>query len=222
MIIFHIARQSARLAPLRVRRLDACLRVRDQRASADACCSEPTTSCTRAARATRGCTTRARTSGRNSLADGHTAEHPRSILDGGVRSHKCAAGNNAHVYSDVNDNNQDDAGEDVAPTTFDVDGHPEFINSFSSNTSDFFENCAANFPCSWDRDAVMATPRGMRTGRRTRPRCSGSSTTTTTTSAVADRLHAGVGQFPGHNIPAMAAGQRPRARRDDDGANTDQ
>ncbi len=90
----------------------------------------------------------------NGLVDGHTQNTQVYPDAWGPISDTALSGNNAHVYSDVNDNNQDDAGEDVAPTSFDVDGHPEFIYPFSSNTSDFFENCATNFPCSWDRDAV--------------------------------------------------------------------
>ena len=87
----------------------------------------------------------------NGLVDGHT-QATRVYPDGwGPISHTALSGNNAHVYSDTNDNNQDDSGEDVGQTTTDVDGNPEFIYPFASNTSDIFDNCSTNFPCSWER-----------------------------------------------------------------------
>ena len=60
-------------------------------------------------------------------------------------------GPNTHVYSDVNDNNADDAGEDIPSTdaagnfnyTFQAFGTPPFGNTINSN-------CTAAYPCSWD------------------------------------------------------------------------
>jgi extracellular elastinolytic metalloproteinase len=60
-------------------------------------------------------------------------------------------GPNVHVYSDVNDNNKDDAGEDIPSSdvagnfnyTFQQFGTPPFGNTINSD-------CTALFPCSWD------------------------------------------------------------------------
>jgi len=60
-------------------------------------------------------------------------------------------GPNTHVYSDVNDNDAADAGEDIPSSdaagnfnyTFQVFGTPPFGNTINSD-------CTALFPCSWD------------------------------------------------------------------------
>jgi len=60
-------------------------------------------------------------------------------------------GPNTHVYSDVNDNDAPDAGEDIPASdaagnfnyTFQVFGTPPFGNTINSD-------CTALFPCSWD------------------------------------------------------------------------
>jgi len=60
-------------------------------------------------------------------------------------------GQNTHVYSDINDNDKADAGEDIPTSdaagnfnyTFQVFGTPPFGNTINSD-------CTALFPCSWD------------------------------------------------------------------------
>jgi extracellular elastinolytic metalloproteinase len=85
------------------------------------------------------------------LVDGHTQSLVTYPDSWGPINTNELSGNNAHVYSDVNDNNVADSSEKVPATGHEVEGQPEFNYPFSSNTSDFFDNCSTNFPCSWER-----------------------------------------------------------------------
>ncbi len=86
----------------------------------------------------------------NGLVDGHT-QALRSYPDSwGPISQTALSGNNAHAYSDVNENNKADPSEEVAPNQHTVEGQPMFNYGFTNFTSNFGGNCSTNFPCSWD------------------------------------------------------------------------
>ena len=97
----------------------------------------------------------------NSLADGHTAL-VRNYPDGwsvngtsGGISSTALAGNNAHVYSDIPDDNVANPGDEIPKSGTDVEGHPEYnyTATFDTNNPDnkgLFENCSTEFPCTWE------------------------------------------------------------------------
>jgi len=97
------------------------------------------------------------------LADGHTAqvvEYPDSWgpgANGGPLPADRLQGNNAHTYSDLNDDDQINPGEEV-PATGSAGGRPQWNHPFTNF------GCSVEFPCSWDlgdQDASILKNRGQ-------------------------------------------------------------
>jgi len=95
------------------------------------------------------------------LADGHTpqvVEYPDSWGPaGGPLPAARLQGNNAHTYSDLNDDDEVNPGEEV-PATGSAGGRPQWNHPFTNF------GCSADFPCSWDlanQDASIVRNRGQ-------------------------------------------------------------
>ena len=124
-------------------------------------------------------------------------------------------GNNAHVYTDVNDNNAPDAPFGNCPECGEVGAEPggrelELRLPAQPAPEPSQRNCFTVFPqCSWsvERPPGSASA-GATTCARTRPRSTSTSTTSTTGSRRPVRLHRG-----GRQLRGRRRGQRRDPRR---------
>ncbi len=83
------------------------------------------------------------------LADGHTQALRLYPDSWGPISSTALEGNNAHVYSDVNNSTTPDSSEEIEPSGS-LEGQPVFDYPWTDfSASPLAHNCSTDFPCTW-------------------------------------------------------------------------